>query len=215
MIHGEPSYGQSWLLNRLILRVPGSPTGKVFRFGFQRRASGRSLEVLWRELADWAGLKNLHSPQNIAEQIHRLWQTQTVILTLHGLGLIDEEYLKKFMQDFWLPLAERAKNSPCQSPDRCLVMFLIDDDGYVKKWSFTKQPSPEEPHFPIKLRKITPITTGELTRWIRHAVDVLPTTVTIQDILEGNDGIPELVLERICYLCGCDWYEREKVWIKY
>jgi hypothetical protein len=215
MIHGEPSYGQSWLLHRLIRGVPRSSTGIVFPFSFKRLARGRSLEVLWRELAGWVGLKNLYSPQSIVEQVHKLWQTQTVILILHGLGLIEEEYLKKFVQNFWLPLAERARNVPCQSPDRYLLLFLVDDDGNVEEWNVAKQPSPEEPHFPIKLGKITPISTDELTSWIRHAVDVLPTTVTIQDILEGNDGIPELVLERICNLCGCDWYEREKVWIKY
>ena len=218
VIHGEPSYGQNWLLNRLAKVIPGSSAGTVFRFSFQRKACGRSLEALWRELANWVGLKDSHSPQKIAEQVHQLWQTQTVILVMHKLDQIDEQYMNEFVQKFWLQLVRKALDAPSQLPNGYLLMFLVDDDGCVDKWNITlaEQFSPAwKPHIPIRLSKLTHFSSEVVTRWIEHELDTLPSTLAVQDILENNEGIPELVLERICDLCGCDWFEREKAWMKY
>ena len=46
-IHGSPSHGQSWLLNRLVKQLPNSSTALDFKFSFELKA-GRSLEYLWR-----------------------------------------------------------------------------------------------------------------------------------------------------------------------
>jgi hypothetical protein len=218
LIHGELEYGQQWLLNRLVKQVPGNSVAKVFKADFQRRIRGRSLDALWRELAAWLGLKNTHSPQDILKQVHRLWQIQTVILILHHVDMIDEEYMNKFIEDFWLPLSKIACSTPSQSGNNYLLMFLVDSDACVDKWSiaFAKQlDSDWEPYIPIKLKKLTQFTEDVLTRWIEHEVDALPPTLIVRDILKETDGIPQIVFERICELCGRDWYERENVWIKY
>lgn len=219
LIHGEPEYGQGWLLHRLLRQFPQNLTVKVFPFSFQRMGRGRCLDALWRELGSWAGLTNYCSPQMIVEQIHRLWLTQSVILVLRNPNVIDEEYINKLIQDFWLPLVERAKCYSSQSSSYYLLMFFIDNDGCVDKWniSFARQLDLTwEPHVPVKLEKLTTFPAHELFSWIEHELDSLPTKLTVPEILEESDGgIPELVLERICSLCGCDWYERAKVWTKY
>lgn len=219
LIHGEPEYGQGWLLHRLLRQFPQYLTVKVFPFSFQRMGRGRSLDALWRELGSWAGLTNCGSPQMILEQIHRLWLTQSVILVLRNLNVVDEEYINKLIQDFWLPLVKRAICAPSQSSSYHLLMFFIDNDNCVDKWNipFARQLDLTwEPHVPIKLEKLTPFPANELYSWIEHELDSLPTKLSVPEILEESDGgIPELVLERICSLCGCDWYERAKVWTKY
>lgn len=218
LIHGEPDHGQSWLLHRLTSRVPGSSTGKVHTISFQRKGRGRNLEALWRELAHWVGLKAFQSPQKIAEQVHKVWQTQTVIIILRNLYEIDEESIQRLIREFWHPLVEQTQRVPCLSSNHCLL-FLIDNDGCTDEWraTFVRQPSANwNPSFPVKLERLAPFTNDILAGWMRQQVDLLPTTTTIQDILENSEnGIPELALEHICNLCGCDWHESEKLWTKY
>lgn len=219
LIHGEPEYGQNWLLHRLLKQFPHSPADKVFIFNFQRMGRGRSLEALWRELGNWSGLKNVHSPQKIVEQISGLCQTQTIILVLRNLSVVDEQYIEKLLQDFWLPLAEMVRNFPHQSSKYYLLMFLVDNDGCIDKWNVPCSMQLDlswKPHVPIKLEKLVRFPNDVLISWIEHEIDVLPMYLNAQNILENSEGgIPELVLEHICALCGCDWYEREKIWTKY
>jgi hypothetical protein len=185
-----------------------------FKFRFRRKSRGRSLEDLWRELARWSGISDLSSPEKIVQAVHKLWQTQTVVFILRDLHEIEQEYLQTFMQAFWKPLTEMAREQPCAMPNHCLL-FLVDDHDC--RWSvpFARFIDPTwEPYMPLALEKLTRIPGSELDSWIRQEVDTLPSSLTIQDILRNSDeGLPELVLAHICGLYGCDWYEREKEWI--
>jgi hypothetical protein len=38
----------------------------------------------------------------------------------------------------------------------------------------------------------------------------------VRYILENSDGgLPQAAIYRICELCDCNWYDWEKVWLKY
>lgn len=217
LLHGEPECGQRWLLNRFLKQITGSSTGKPpYKFSFERKGGGRSLEDLWSNLAEWSGLADSSSLEKLVEEVHTLWQTQTVIFILRGLHEIEHEYIEKFIQVFWLPLAERAKKQPRSSVHYCLL-FFVDDSGCQWNFPFAKDLDPTwEPQIPIELEKLTRFPNAELLSWMETGVDILPSNLTIDDLLEGCEGgLPELVLKRICKLCGDDWHRREKAWIMY
>ncbi len=218
LIYGLPSYGQGWLLNRLIKQLPNSSAILDFKFSFERKACGRSLKDLWSELAKWVGLKNLSSPvvlqsqqQEIIKRIHGLWQRHPVILMLSKLHEVDEQYIIKFMQEFWLPLSELAKDTQSQLSKYYLLMFLIDNADCIDKWSIsvTKQIDTSwEPRVPIKLEKLSLLSHVVLNDWIGYELDTLPTDLTAQDILNNSEGgIPEFVLDHVCGLFGYEWSE--------
>jgi hypothetical protein len=225
LIHGAPSYGQGWLLNRLIKQLPGASVAIDFKFSFERKACGRSLKDLWIELAKWVGLKNHFHPsgtstlQNIQleiiKRVHGLWQRQSVFLILNKLHEIDEEYLNKFIESFWQPLATMAKNTlshsqaNVHSSKHFLLLFLVDSADSVDKWKvpISNQLDHEwEPHVPIKLEKLSPFHRDVLHNWIEYEIDTLPAILTAQNILENSEnGIPEFVLDHICSFFGYEW----------
>src|SRR6266516_4329377 len=85
LIYGEEDYGQRWLLNRLISRVPCTIAGKIVSINLKSIARRWALNALYRELGRQLGLDSALAPQNVIEQIHGWWQTQTVILIFHNL----------------------------------------------------------------------------------------------------------------------------------
>jgi len=221
LIHGAPSYGQIWLLNRLVKQLPNSSVALDFKFSFERKVCGRSFKDLWNELAKWVGLKHIPFPadfssqQEIVHRIHGLWQRHTVILILNKLHeIIDEQYLNKFMQEFWEPLAVSARETLSQSPEHYLLMFLVDHDNCVDKWTLPIAQQLDltwKPHVPIKLEKLTQISYDVLNDWIGYEVDTLPASLTAQEILDNSeDGIPELVLDHVCGLFDSEWPELVK-----
>src|SRR5205823_2308231 len=123
LIHGAPSYGQGWLLNRLIRQLPGCSTFRVYRFNFQRKANGRSIQDLWVDLAKFVGL-NLSFPLNlstlreeIVSNLFKRWQTASIILMLNNLHEIEEKELGEFLLDFWKPLLNMTNDVQNQSPN--------------------------------------------------------------------------------------------------
>ena len=220
LIHGAPSFGQSWLLNRLVRQLPNSSAALDFKFSLDRKACGRSLKDLWNELAKWVGLKHVpfpmdsHAQQEIVKRIYGLWQRHTVILILSRLHEIDEHYVNSFLHEFWFPLASLASKPPSQSPKHYLLLFLVDTADSLEKWNIpvAKQPDqPWESHIPIELEKLTPFSFDVLDSWIEYEVDTLPSTLTAQAILDNSEnGIPEFVLDHICSLFGYDWPELVK-----
>ena len=79
-----------------------------------------------------------------------------------------------------------------------------------------------EPHTPVKLTKLSEFSEGELKNWLINEYDDLPeilkapTTETVNSILEKSEnGIPQLALEAICEMSGCDWYSKKNEWLKY
>jgi hypothetical protein len=217
LIYGAPSSGQGWLMNRLLVKqVPGVLSAKPpFHFSFERKACGIALKNLLRELARWAGLKYTYlpkealSPEEIAERVHQLWQTQSIILILSSLHEIEEGYIHEFLQKFWFPLVELAQKKPAPSPSRYILLFLVDNVGSVDKWRIpvtTQVDQAWEPRRPIKLRKLRPFTRQVLNEWIEREYETFGNKLTVQDILDNSyNGIPEGVLEHICGVFGYNW----------
>lgn len=217
LLAGEPECGQRWLLNRLLRHLPGSITGKApYTFSFERKGGGRGLEDLWSNLGAWCGLTDVCTPAVLAEELSALCRTQTIILILRGLHEIEEQYIEAFIAAFWSPLAARVAQRPSPRGHYCLL-FLIDERGIDRKLSFARQCDASwEPQIPLAMEKLTRFPQEELLRWMEAGIDVLPSNLTLDDLLEGCEGgLPELVLKRICTLCGDNWHRRENVWMMY
>jgi inactive STAND len=203
-------------------QVPFVTVGKVIPINLQFRGRRWDFDAVQREIRRCVGLANTHSLQDVVEQIHGWWQTQTVVLIFHNLDTMDAKYMQEFIQRFWLPLVDKAINVPCQSPYYNLLMFLVDNSGCVDTWSFDcveQLDASWKPHVPIRPPRLSLIQSDDLINWVRHECAVLPSgilNIQIEEILkQSSDGVPQTVLEYICELCGCDWYEKEHIWIKY
>jgi len=215
LIHGAPSFGQGWLLNRLINQLPHSSTALNFIFSFERKAGGRSLKDLWSDLSKWVGHKNppflsdSSLEQEIVKRVHELWRRQTVILILNRVHEIDERYVHEFMKTFWFPLTEMTSRTSPQTSKHYLLMFLVDNADCVDGWSVPVTHELDrawEPHIPIKLERLTSFSHDVLDSWIGYEIDTLPADLTAQSILDNSEsGIPEDVLDHICSLFGCQW----------
>ena len=133
MVHGSPDYGQRWLLNRLITQhIRHGTTGKLVRVQLNRIGRRRNISALWRELGGRVGLFGTKpQPSEVVEQVYRWWQTQNVILVFHDVDCMPKEYIKKLIQEFWLPLATQARDVNSQTPKYQLLMFLVDYEGYI------------------------------------------------------------------------------------
>ena len=182
LIHGEPGHGQSWLLNRLVNRVPYITVGKVIPINLQFRGRRWDFEAIQRELKRCVGLANTHTLQEVVEHIHSWWQTQTVVLIFHNVDTMDVKYMQEFIQGFWLPLVDKAINVPCRSPYYKLLMFLVANSEYVDEWHFDcveQLDASWRPHIPIKPPRLTPIGTEELVTWMQRECAALPAKIRI------------------------------------
>lgn len=224
LIHGSPEYGQRWLLNRLVLKhVSNSMTGKVVRIELSRVARRNDIAALWRELAGRFGLSRHSTVPEIADRVYQCWQTQNVLLIFYDVDLLPEIFLYELIQEFWLPLANRAREAS-QANAFKLLMFLIDYDGCVGCWNlpFAERLDPTwQPDKPVKLPVITAFSDDELSTWLDYESDELPARLTdnveetVEIVLKNSDnGVPEPALGEICQLCGCDWYQEEEKWLK-
>jgi inactive STAND/TIR domain len=228
VIHGEPEYGQDWLLNRFLhhlsTRLAGQASrghiGKVCRLDFASRVRKKDIETLWRELAVEIGLKNswkLSLPDALIENAYALLKTQTVIFILRNPVHIGEQYVKQFFETFWSPLTTRYTADMHASSHYCLL-FLIDNNNCIDNWLSIGAGVFDQswkPSTPIKLNKLMKFEDHLLTTWIDYEAEEWTITPSIQDLLLDNDGIPEQVLDRVCTIFDQDWYERGKVWLKY
>ncbi|MBD2251798.1 hypothetical protein [Nostoc parmelioides] len=228
LIHGSLYYGQRWLLNRLARRhVPQNIPSKNVIVDLSRIARQSDITALWRELSSRVGLGRQSPVSEITERVYKWWQTQNVLLVFHNVHILPEAFLQNLLQDFWLPLAVKAKNAATQDQQYKLLMFLIDYDGCVDSWNmpFVDKLLPTwKPDTPVKLPVITEFSEDELENWLwqGYETEELPSALTAEDveqivqiIMQNSDnGIPEPVMEEICRLSGCEWCEEERKWLK-
>lgn len=226
LIHGAPYYGQGWLLDRLVKLLPNTSTAIDFKFSFECKTGGRSLKYLWNALAKSVGVSKspvlndltlqqdvVNWQQEIVQRIYAQWQRQTVVLVLsklHEIGIEGEQYIDKFMQEFWLPLVDMTRN---QSSKHYLILFLVDNADCVDKWNLqiTKQLDRTwEAHVPFQFEKLNQFSYDVLNNWV-GSEDTLPANLTAQDILDNSEsGIPEFVLDYVCDFFGYEWSELVK-----
>lgn len=225
LIHGEPEYGQRWLLNRLVQLVPNGRSAKVIQVDLSRRSRGSYIDSLWRELGGRVGLPGQYPPQKIAQAVCKLWQTQTVILVFQNLDQMPQEYMSQFLCEFWLPLVDISGKCSPHSGSYRLLMLLVDYSGCVEQWKIDcveVLDSTWKPQILVKLPRLNRLSNRDLESWMETGINDLPVKLTtqleltVQSILKNSEnGLPELALQQICSLCECNWYDWEQVWLKH
>jgi hypothetical protein len=213
------------LLNRLLQLIPHGRSAKVIQVDLSRRSRARYIDSLWRELGGRVGLPGLHPPRKIAEAVCKWWQTQTVILVFQNVDQMPQEYMNQFLYEFWLPLVHISGNCSSRPVSYRLLLFLIDYSGCVEQWKIDcveALNSNWKPQILVKLPRLNRLSNRDLVIWMETGINDLPVKLTsqlehtVQLILENSDnGLPDLVLEYICSLCECNWYEWEQVWLKH
>jgi len=211
LLSGEPECAERWLLNRVLRPLIDGVAGRApYRFSFARKGGGWGLDDLWRNLGEWCGFTDACSPLILAEAIHMLWQTRTIILLVHGLHEIEQQYIEACLDAFWQPLATMARERPASRKHSC-VLFLVDERGSDWTLPCARQIDPVwVAGILLEMERLTRFPREELRRWLEAGIAVL----RLDELLAAcEDGLPELVLRRVCTLCGDDWHRREKAWI--
>lgn len=227
LIHGEPEYGQTWLLNRLVHKYcSNSVKSKNVQISIGSLIKKNDVNSLLRQLAGELGLKGRqYTLSEIANGVNEWLKRQNVLLILNKVGMMPETNFVELMENFWRPLVSEIEQFQSQPSKYKLFMFLIDDLGYVKSWNNTNIFAETlncdwKSQTPIKAPEITALLKHELEFWIRYEYKNLPSQLTkisdiSQKILENSDnGVPELVLYQICDYCGYEWYVESKKWLK-
>lgn len=211
LLHGKPGYGQRWLANRLVSKVPFNVNAYQKPYHIKRP---KDIDTLWQEFGQLLGCDA--TPQAMVEKVYGHWETQTVILTLHNIDRIAGECLKQFMQEFWQELVNKVLAAP---KDLCfpLVLFLVDHQGCNSQLgiSVVDRPDNNHPHVPIDLSEIKDFTEAEIRLWCGTKLVYLLSEINqnqreeleliIQDIVKRNTQ-PIHALNAICDACELDWF---------
>ncbi|MFN6568788.1 hypothetical protein [Dendronalium sp. ChiSLP03b] len=222
VIHGsseDTECSLQLLLKRLIgVMMQGKTSFPLLKTKLSCRVRRRDVSALWRELGREFGANYDDSPDEIAIKVCERLQTEHVILLFDDLDRLND--INQFIQDFWLPLVKVAKKHLYQTNSCQLLMFLVDYNGCVINSTFEcidEYTSTWEPHIPIRLPMVSQFPVDILTEWVRSLVEDLPDEFITQEnyveytvkfiLQDGNHGVPDLVMKRICGIWGCDLHD--------
>jgi hypothetical protein len=221
LIHGSAECGPRWLMNRLIQQVPnGGPDKYVRKISFSRTTQNGSLDSICKEISRKIGISSTAIPE-MAQKICQLWRSQTVILIFDNTHNLEEAYLENFLEKFWQPIADLAKQTGTINYNYRLVLFLLDLEGYTNDWEipYTQEITPEwHPRTLIKFKEIEPISPVELSGWLeQHLCDknLPPKSEIVEELLETSQGNHQYIMEELCQRCNITWEEQESKWLKY
>jgi hypothetical protein len=212
LIHGPERHGHKWLLEKLLrFKQPADKMNRIKAFSYTKAG-------LWNALTQALQLAENLPPERIIDQIYQRWETRNVYLIFDAIDNFDPEDLNGFLLEFWGRLADRIGiRSPDESEYRLLVFLLDyrnqhDTHGatfiapYSRNW---------QPHSVVKVPFIKLFSEKLLMDWIDVIWDYhqiydfrAVKSQSVRDILERSQGIPELTLGQISFMCGFNWYEK-------
>ena len=217
LVHGESNCGQQLLVNRLRRVKPQWHKHSPISINVSSRGIGCNLETMWGQIAKYIGIYNIKTNQEqIFEAILDRLKTQDVIFIFSSIEyMLFTETLTPWLESFWLPLVEMAKEFPSQE-DTHLLMFLVDNCGKVCESNtlFHKQFNPLEyhPHLPLSLPPASAFSLDMIDDWLDLVISIEELSILIRRDLtakyvweNSNNGIPEYVFEVICKHCGFSW----------
>jgi inactive STAND len=219
LVHGKYLSGQHLLVNRLFYHDFGidAQTPCKITINLPDHRSDVCIEYLWEILSE-----ELHCSSSITDIIdsaYNYWREETVILAFKNLDRLYKTEHQKLLDQFWLPLVEKIAPLANQSKSYFLV-FLVDNRGVASNWNINCcQLENWQPCHPLDLSSIEPFGRNMLKMWInknKNKLGELMDNNDMPNILEQvwcksyEQGIPELAIEEICRLCGCDWNSIQK-----
>ncbi len=210
LIHGPPEHGQRMLAYRLTRLKPEWETGQHIIIDVGSVGNGKSSRSLWGQLAKKMQLSHQTATEELVAKVGQWLQTQDVIFTFHTVDYMPANLLSAWIEEFWGPLADMARQVLHHTDRRThLLLFMIDYRGQVCDSDLTLCHQLEDlligPH-PLVLPAAVPFPELEIEIWIDAAAEVLPSGLSIEELLAATEnGIPELIYDKICHHCGFSW----------
>lgn len=218
LVHGQPDCGQRLLVTRLSRLLPNWQTAQRLNIEAGSNGTGKSSHSLWRQVAYKLSLPYNTPPIEIAEKVCHWLDTQDVIFIFQTVEYIPQQILAEWMRDFWQLLISHVRpHLHTTKRETRLLLFLVDYTGCVCEWDL-----PIEREFnladyagmPLQLPPAIHFSNEVLDTWISFAADDLPSNTTAKSIVElAGNGIPQIILEQICALCGVSWEGELTRWL--
>jgi hypothetical protein len=211
LIHGPPDHGQRVLTYRLARWKTEWSTGQRFVIEAGSNGVGKSSHSLWRQVAKQMQLPHDTNVYKLVEKVCEWWKTQDVIFIFYTVDYIPQEILKSWMEEFWKPISTAARQVQHLTRETThLLLFLVDFSGHVCDYKIELLDNAEEMAnscAPFKLPPACKFPEAELDTWLNiTAAQELPEDVSASELLdETDDGIPQLVYEKIFEHCGWSW----------
>ncbi len=162
------------------------------------------ISELWNAVArDLTGSHNDFSPDQVIPRVIECLTNQHLIFIFTEVHRTCIGFIPEVIEHFWQPIVESVNLS-----DTYLVMFLVDNKGKVCKSGMplaSQVEQSEYPRVPLHLSPTTRFSRKHISQWLRMAVaaEVVPESLLVDTLLgEYQNGVPELVYQRICYYCG-------------
>jgi len=221
LIHGKSQqYGQKWLLNRLARVISKNLEGKNIAIDLNRRTSRTDMLGIWEELAGWVNLEEASPPTIIAE-FFRLWKTQNVLIYFNNVDESIEDNLRDLTNILWQGISQKISNKQSQTSSFKLLVFFLDYQGVIINWNlgFVNEYDPNwKAIYPFYLPELIPFSNQVIRTWLDQQSEHLPENISLDKeetvkVLLEKQGIPEPTFQKICTLCGCNWFEQEKKWL--
>ena len=210
LVHGPPAHGQRFLTHRLTQFRKEWAIGQRIVIDAGSNGIGKSAHALWRQVAKQMQLPHDTSKQILAEKVCEWWKTQDVIFIFYTVDYIPPDILSAWIDEFWKPISAAAREEQHLTPATThLLLFLVDFDGHVCDTKVTLLDQAGEimnSHAPLKLPPTGKFPETELEIWIDNAAELLPSKMDAMELISATEnGIPELVYEKICECCGLSW----------
>jgi inactive STAND len=199
LIHGEPDYGQGWLLNRLSLHIKGSIKAKKVIVDLSCLVRSKNIDVVWRDIARSVGLGRQVLPPEIVDRVYLCLQTQSVFIIFTNIDFVPPKDLRELLHNLWLLFASKTQKISSESK---LLMFMVDMTSNTEKCDiqFAERLNTDwNANIPIKLPIIERFNQDILSDWIKYEFASLPTELTdnidssIQTILEQSEKFKRMV----------------------
>lgn len=205
LIHGEQEFGQKTLVHRLSLL---SKLRNGRRIPIPMAGMG-DVSELWNAVAAELTGSNpvsFFSAEQVMALILECLQTQHLIFIFTEVHRTCIGFLPELIEQFWQPIVDRVNLK-----ETYLVMFLVDNKGKVCQsgmplaWKVCQQ---EYPRNPLRLPPISRFSEENIDEWLDKptVAEILPDCLSVKTLLkESQDGVPELVYQKICHYCGYSW----------
>ena len=215
LVHGEEKFGQEALVTRLS-QLPQLRNGRQIKLEACRM---NDISNLWNEVAKFLTSNQSAelSPAQIIDRIYQCLQTQNLIFIISNVNRTYIGFLSELLQDFWQPIIDKIHQK--NHKETYLVMFLVDNKGYVCKSGFSlawQVNQPEYPKIPLHLPSNSRFELEKLEKWleIAQAIGAVPESICAEKLLvESQGGVPELVYQRICQYCNTSWEGKLAQWL--
>ena len=233
LLYGKHQSAPRWLLNCLLQNVLNvkNREHKIINVPLFFITQSINLSTISAIVGRKLGI-NKYSVQDIAEETCRIWITQTVIFTMQLIpteisdldtnnNQITKEYIDEIIYEFWKPIAELAHQRKRRNHNYRLLLFIIDQDGYMKDWEIGCSKDSSSPF--IKFPEIEPIPRIQVLNWANDYIfneNILEFRESfIDEVFEVTSNKEQIeqdsACQRICEICdfGIEWKDYLS-WIK-